>query len=65
MSLRAPFSAPSLSINDISVDTESEIRLAADDCVCYREIENEEDTLKLKRDIDHLGSWARKWGMRF
>ena len=43
----------------------SEIRLFADDCVCYREIENEEDTLKLQRDIDRLGSWVRKWGMRF
>ena len=28
----------SLYINDISSDTESEIRLFADDCVCYREI---------------------------
>ena len=26
---------------------------------------NEENTLKLQRDIDRLGSWARKWGMRF
>ena len=24
-----------------------------------------EDTLKLQRDIDRLGSWASKWGMRF
>ena len=24
-----------------------------------------EDTMKLQRDIDQLGSWARKWGMRF
>ena len=55
----------SLYINDISADTESEIRLFADDCVCYREIKNEEDTLKLQRDIDRLGSWARQWGMRF
>ena len=55
----------SLYINDITADIESEIRLFADDCVCYREIKNEEDTLKLQRDIDRLGSWARKWGMRF
>ena len=55
----------SLYINDISADIESEIRLFADDCVYYREIKNEEDTLKLQRDIDRLGSWARKWGMRF
>ena len=55
----------SLYINDISADIESEIRLFADDCVCYLEIMNEEDTLELQRDIDRLGSWARRWGMRF
>ena len=31
----------------------------ADGCVCYREIKDEEDTMKLQRDIDWLGSWAR------
>ena len=55
----------SLYINNISSDIESEIRLFADDCVCYREIKDEKDTMKLQRDIDRLGSWARKWGMRF
>ena len=55
----------SLYINDISADIESEIRLFADDCVCYREIKNEVDTLKLQRDTDRLGSWAKKWGMLF
>ena len=54
----------SLYIN-ITSDTESEIRLFADDCICYREIKDEEDTVKLQRDIDRLGCWARKWGMRF
>ena len=52
-------------INDIISDIESEIRLFTDDCVCYREIKNVEDTVKLQKDIDRLGSWARKWGMRF
>ena len=33
--------------------------------VCYREIKNEVDTVKLQKDIDRLGSWARKLGMRF
>ena len=55
----------SLNINDISSDIESEIRLFADDCVCCREIKDEEDTIKLQRDIDPLGSLARKRGMRF
>ena len=55
----------SLYINDISTDIDSEIRLFADDSVCYREIKNTEDTLKLQKDTDQLGYWARKWGMRF
>ena len=50
---------------NISTDIKSEIRLFADDCVCHREIKNEDDTMKLQRDIDRLGCWARKWGMRF
>ena len=54
-----------LHINDITADIESEIRLFADDCVCYRKIKDKEDTLKLQRDIGRLGNWARKWGMRF
>ena len=55
----------SLYINDISHDIDSEIRLFADDCVCYREIKTSEDSAKLQDDIDRLGTWARKWGMRF
>ena len=55
----------SLYINDVSTDIDSEIRLFADDCVCHREIKDIEDTLKLQKDIDQLGCWARKWGMRF
>ena len=47
------------------VGIESEIRLFADDCVCYRQIDSTEDTSKLQKDIDQLGKWARKWGMRF
>ena len=42
---------------------ESEIRLFADDCVYYREITDMGDTLKLQKDINRLGIWARKWGM--
>ena len=39
----------SLYINDISTDIDSEIGLFADDCVCYREIKDTEDTLKLRK----------------
>ena len=50
----------SLYINDIITDIDSEIRLFADDCVCYRKIKRTEDTVKLQEDIDRLGCWARK-----
>ena len=54
-----------LYINDIPVDIDPQIRLFADDCVCYQKISTVEDTLKLQKDIDLSGSWARKWGMKF
>ena len=52
-------------INDISNDVQSGVRLFADDCVCYRIIESIEDCKQLQKDIDKLGAWAEKWGMRF
>ena len=36
----------SLQINDITAGIVSEIRFFADDCVCYREVKDIEDTLK-------------------
>ena len=50
----------SLYINDISADIESEIRLFVDDCVCYHEIKEIEDAVKLQKLIYRLGSWVRK-----
>ena len=41
----------SLYRNDICTDFDSEIRLFADDCVCYREIRDTEDSLKLQKEI--------------
>ena len=55
----------SLYINDISTAIDSEIRLFADACVCYREVKDTDDTLKLQKDIDQLGCWARKRDMTF
>ena len=54
----------SVHINVISSDIESEIRLFADNFVCYHEIKDEEDIFKLQKNIDRLVSWARKWGIR-
>ena len=49
----------SLYINDTPVGNACQIRLFADDCVCYREIKTVEGTLKLQKDIDLSGSWKR------
>ena len=55
----------SLYNNNISTDVDSEIRLFADDYVCYREIRDADVSLKLQNDIDRIGCWARKRGIRF
>ena len=52
-------------INDITENVSSEARLFADDCVCYREIKEVEDCEILQSDINRLGEWAEKNGMRF
>ena len=36
-----------------------------DECACYCQIHGIENTIKLQSDIDRLGKWAKKWGMRF
>ena len=36
-----------LCLNDISSGVESKVRLCAYDCVCYREIKDEENTMKI------------------
>ena len=38
----------------MSTDIDSEIRLFADDCICYCEIRDTEDSFKLQKDIDRL-----------
>ena len=54
-----------LFINDITEGVSSDIRLFADDCICYRTIRTPEDCKILQRDISHLASWAKKWYMDF
>ena len=55
----------SLYINDITKRINSELRLFADDCVCYPEIKNSKDTVELQAVIDRLGCWAKSWNMGF
>ena len=49
---------PDLFINDIIETISSEIRLFADDCICYRIIKSDEDSEELQRDICRLAAWA-------
>ena len=50
-----------LFINDIIEAISSEIRLFADDCICYRIIKSNEDCEELQRDICRLAAWASTW----
>ena len=52
-------------INDLPLSVDSKIRLFADDCLIYREINSIEDKVQLQKDLDSLQDWAVNWGMRF
>jgi retron-type reverse transcriptase len=51
-------------VNDIWRNTESNIRLFADDCVIYRKIINNEGKENLQKDLDRLGEWAVENAMK-
>ena len=54
-------------INDMPgvVSTGTFVRLFADDCLVYRQIQSVEDQNILQRDLLSLQLWADRWGMRF
>ena len=54
-----------LFINDIAKGIGSQIRLFADDCVCYRRVSNRNDSSKLQEDISRLAEWTKTWNMSF
>ena len=54
-----------LYINDIANRVSSSIRLFADDCILYRVIKCENDSIILQRDLDLLSQWATLWQMKF
>jgi hypothetical protein len=51
-------------INDIVDGLQCNIRLF-DDCILYNTITNNEDCVKLQKDLDHVCAWAAKWQMTF
>ena len=52
-------------INDLPAAVKSQVRLFADDCLLYREIESRDDHHVLQSDLKALEKWAEKWGMQF
>ena len=54
-----------LYINDIGNKVSSEIHLFADDCIVYRPINNDVDSLELQKDIKLLSDWSQTWQMSF
>lgn len=50
-------------INDIGTGITSKIRLYADDCVLYREINNDSDRVALHTDLNKISSWCDRWLM--
>ena len=56
VSRRAPFWDHCCSHCILTISQQSEIRLFADDCVCYSKIKGTKDTVKLQANIGRLGS---------
>ena len=54
-----------LYINDINQNINSKIRLFADDCVLYREINPKLDCLEVQQDLQKLVYWSHTWQMSF
>ena len=52
-------------INDLPQTVKSQVRLFADDCLLYREINYQNDHHTLQNDLKNLEGWANAWGMRF
>ena len=52
-------------INDIAENINSNIRLFADDCVVYRQIDSPQDHVILQEDLNNLFDWSNTWQMKF
>ena len=52
-------------INDLPENIRSSVRLFADDCVLYRNIESPADCQILQDDLNSLAQWEADWQMKF
>ena len=51
-------------LNDLPEGILSQVRLVADDCILYREINTLNDCHKLQKDINTLCNCKSKWQMK-
>ena len=54
-----------LYINDINSNITSNLRLFADDCIVYREIQSINDHHILQQDLDIIFTWSTTWQLHF
>ena len=54
-----------LFVNDVPDRVASDIKMFADDCVIYRNINSLQDHLALQSDLNSLEAWANDWQMSF
>ena len=54
-----------LYLNDLPEGISSQVRLLADDCILYQEINTLNDCRDLQKDINTLCNWESKWQMKF
>ena len=59
------WTGPLLFINDLSDNVRSPVRLFADDCVLYRNINSLTDCQILQEDLNSLAQWETDWQMKF
>ena len=52
-------------VNDLPENIRSSVRLFADDCVLYRNIESPTDCQILQDDLNSLAKWETDWQMKF
>ena len=52
-------------IDDLPENIRSSVRLFADDCVLYRNIESPTDCQILQDDLNRLAQWEADWQMKF
>ena len=52
-------------MNDLPQTVKSQVRLFADDCLLYKEINDQNDPHTLQKDLKNLEQWANTWSLRF